>query len=905
VNERVTDLEERVQVLEYVNERNEGQLREIVSRLDLLRKTHAWRIMLIARRARVEFLRGTTKERIGFLKWMLHWRARQVGMDEYDPFPRVSIEPVPRVKTASCAVQETGNEDETSHRVQESGSILYPVGFDIFRFSVIEWDFRWQRPQQISSEFARHGHRVFYVSIDTIGLSDSNLQYADIQSEVRIRLLRENVWSIKLCSSTPLNAYRSTISDEVDRRYLEWSIRAVREHFGCGMTVSIVDIPFWSPLAMSMGETNRVVYDCMDDHSGFSTNSRDMLEAARGLEEQADLVIASSATLFSKVSARNGNTLLLRNACEYDHFAVKPLDKPEMIDGIAGPVIGYYGAISEWFDVDLVYDLARQSPFWTFVLIGNTFGCDTAALRTLPNVVLTGEVAYESLPAYLHRFDACMIPFKVYNLTLATNPVKIYEYMSAGKPVISTRLPEVELMSEYVYIADNASGFKAKIECALSEDKEKMGPPRKEFARSNTWRSRYETLVETLTTLFYPKISVVVVTFGSWRMTRNCLQSLITKTAYPNLEIIVVDNGSGSEMREGLAAIRDHRLRVILLPCNMGFANGNAEGCRVSTGEYVILLNNDTLVPLNWTYRLIRAFLLRPSLGLVGPVSNSVGNDQMLDYSCTNVLTGAEEGWLEEFYELYDGRIRVTDYLGFFCVAIRRDVYNVVGDMDPNYGIGMFEDDDYCQRVRAAGYELGVVEDAFVYHYGSASFKNMDAEERDQIWLRNRNYFESKWGQTWVSPRPPSSLFHNALDSSSIAAGFKLAKRPAILVSGPLSWERPWSSWQELAVSLSKDYLVIVILSSHLGRPFQGTRKLGPQLYITNVIELFESVTFNCAIYCGGFTSGVRARSVFVIPGAYDHTSLQLLRDSFKQRREVDTVSEIGECLRGEGENPR
>src|SRR6185369_151204 len=145
----------------------------------------------------------------------------------------------------------------------------------------------------------------------------------------------------------------------------------------------------------------------------------------------------------------------IRNGCEVEHFASVPPGRELQRDG--RPVIGYFGAISEWFDIALVVALARARPGWRFVLVGSTFGCDTREARRLPNIEMKGEVPYAELPGWVHGFDVCIIPFVLNELTSCTNPVKVYEYLSAGKPVVATRLPELVAIADQVYLADGAA----------------------------------------------------------------------------------------------------------------------------------------------------------------------------------------------------------------------------------------------------------------------------------------------------------------------------------------------------------------------------------------------------------------------------------------------------------------
>src|SRR5207244_6589271 len=183
----------------------------------------------------------------------------------------------------------------------------------------------------------------------------------------------------------------------------------------------------------------------MDDHAGFSTNHALMVEEERALLAGADLVVASSAPLEADSRRANRNVLLLRNACDYDHFAkVGPRPRGPR------PVVGYYGAIGDWVDADLVADLAERRPDWDFVLVGSTFTADVRRLSRLPNVMLAGEKPYAEVPDWLAKFDVTILPFKRVPLTEATNPVKAYEILAAGKPLVSVPLPEMAALGGLV-----------------------------------------------------------------------------------------------------------------------------------------------------------------------------------------------------------------------------------------------------------------------------------------------------------------------------------------------------------------------------------------------------------------------------------------------------------------------
>ena len=626
--------------------------------------------------------------------------------------------------------------------------LKYKLKEDIFRFPIINWNFRWQRPQQFCVKFAEDEHRVFYLSLTSHRINRKDATYEEISQKVEITQIQQNIWSVKLCTKNNLNPYQDQLKDPVDLQYLQWSVSFVKKQFHIGHTISIIDLPFWTPLALQL-ENNKIIYDCMDEHSGFSTNKPDMLNSEQLLINNAHLIVTSSQKLYDKVKFSNSSTVLIRNAVEYGHFSEPTRMLVLELEGINGPVIGYFGAISDWFDIKLIHFLAQRNENWTFVLIGNTFGCDIAIVEKLKNVIVTGEKPYAQLPQYLYRFDVCLIPFIVNNLTLATNPVKVYEYLASGKPVVAVNLPELEYISDLVCLASSPIEFEQAIRFSLSENDAEKINKRKNFAALNTWNSRYVDLKRIIQTEFSPKVSIIILTYNNWNITKQCLDSLFASNDYPNVEIIVVDNASTDETQSQLSQIQNINLKLYFSLNNHGYASGNALGCQAATGEYIILLNNDTILTNGWIQKLIKPLRDYPHIGITGPMSNSVGNEQNLNHFIGDAVYGADPTWLEQFYNQYKGRLLYTEMLGFFCVAIKREVYEKAGDLDPAYGIGMFEDDDYCQRVKQLGYKLAIVEDAFVYHHGSMSFKKLDKATYTGLWDKNKHYYEQKWQKEW------------------------------------------------------------------------------------------------------------------------------------------------------------
>jgi glycosyltransferase involved in cell wall biosynthesis len=127
-------------------------------------------------------------------------------------------------------------------------------------------------------------------------------------------------------------------------------------------------------------------------------------------------------------------------------------------------------------------------------MIGATFGCDISDAEKFENIHFLGEIPYKELSGYFAYFDVCLIPFKIIPLTLATNPVKFYEYLSAGKPVVSVELPELIPYSEYCYLAKDKESFCNKIDEALNEKSQSKIDDRINLAKENSWANRADAI---------------------------------------------------------------------------------------------------------------------------------------------------------------------------------------------------------------------------------------------------------------------------------------------------------------------------------------------------------------------------------------------------------------------------
>ncbi len=612
--------------------------------------------------------------------------------------------------------------------------------YDVLVFPVVDWRYRFQRPQQLSREFARRGHRVFYFSTTPAP--------AICACETEPELVEPNIYVLPLPGTEdPPDIYRD-LPTEAQLAVMEAALRRLRERFDIGATLAIVNYPFWGPLARRL--TNSVVlYDCMDDYTTFRNAGPPARELEAAIVRDADLVVCSSRHLQARFESLGRESILVRNAVNPADFEAPPAS---LAIPRAGPVAGCHGAIGSWTDLELIAHAARALPDVRFVLVGGSEGVDLGSLAALPNVALVGEVPYERLPAYIHSFDVGLLPYRVCDYARASDPLKVWEYLSAGKPVVAVRFPEIERLDGLVTLTGTPEEFVHGIQAALAGDSPAQALARRQYARQNTWSHRCEEIRSTVAPLF-PLVSVIVLSCDQRQFTQTTLTGLERFSHYPNLELVLVDNGSTDGTAEWLEAWAAGRpnVRVVLNSTNLGFSAGNNAGARVALGEYLAFLNNDVFVTDGWVGDLLAHFRANPKLGLLGPVTNRSGNESVVyigDYLDMEQMAALAR----RYTRAHRGERTALRVMHFFCVMIPRRVWEEVGELDEGYGIGFFEDDDYTMRVLQAGYEVACAEDVFIHHHHSASFGALPQSVYDELFERNRRYFESKW-DPWVPPK--------------------------------------------------------------------------------------------------------------------------------------------------------
>jgi glycosyltransferase involved in cell wall biosynthesis len=369
----------------------------------------------------------------------------------------------------------------TSPGANRPGVVFYPMN---------DWHARFQRTQQLATALSRAGYRCLYLN-PNLGRQFEQLRYQS--PEHRIGILGEDLYELHVrLPREPVFHHRRLTAAET--AIVQDAVAAAVDELRMSPVVQVVSFPLWFEAASALRRTRSLplVYDCHDLLQGFANVDRELVAAEAKQLPDADLVLFSSERLRECFTAQErmfaGRTLLLRNAVDFEQFNAVP-------EGDAAPSTAVYaGALADWFDTNAVRAAARATPGCRISLIGNPETSQVRELASEPNIHLLGEVPYDRLPSLVGQARVGLIPFKINDLTLATNPIKLYEYFSLGMPVVSSRLPEVEQFRDLVYIAPDSAGFAAALQNALREDDPERRLRRKAVARVESWGARASLL---------------------------------------------------------------------------------------------------------------------------------------------------------------------------------------------------------------------------------------------------------------------------------------------------------------------------------------------------------------------------------------------------------------------------
>lgn len=235
-------------------------------------------------------------------------------------------------------------------------------------------------------------------------------------------------------------------------------------------------------------------------------------------------------------------------------------------------------------------------------------------------------------------------------------------------------------------------------------------------------------------------VSIVIPAFNCLEYTRQCIDSIRRNTVHPH-EIIVVDNGSTDGSIEYLRSLND--IKLIENGENKGYPTACNQGIEIADGAYILLLNNDIIVTKYWLSRMFMGFFADSDVGIIGPRSNDSAGYQQVSKPGYKSIEELED-YTEMFKNKASRQFREVDFLSGFCMLIDRKVIDSVGLFDERFGIGNYEDQDFCRRAAESDFKMLVANEVYIHHYGSRSFLE-NGLSYSGILEENRKIYESKW----------------------------------------------------------------------------------------------------------------------------------------------------------------
>jgi glycosyltransferase involved in cell wall biosynthesis len=246
------------------------------------------------------------------------------------------------------------------------------------------------------------------------------------------------------------------------------------------------------------------IYHVVDEYAEYGNKSIEdklrILQAERKMLSLVDLVIVVSERLLEAKKQHNPNTYLVHNGVSYEKYEQvmsSDIRAPHDMDSLPKPIIGYSGLISGRLDLGLLYEIANNNPDYSLVLIGvvSDENCENAMqkLQKLTNIHFLGFKPIDKIPHYIKSFDVCLIPYRVGEEANFIDPLKLYDYLACGKPVVSVDIPSVRPFADVIYIAENKQNFSKFINVSLNENG-RLESKRICIARQNDWNSRIEQI---------------------------------------------------------------------------------------------------------------------------------------------------------------------------------------------------------------------------------------------------------------------------------------------------------------------------------------------------------------------------------------------------------------------------
>ena len=380
-----------------------------------------------------------------------------------------------------------------------------PTEYPIIVHSHLGWDWVWQRPQQFLSRFSKR-HQILFVEgpLPSDEVSEPLPELREVAEFPNITIMRMKM---------PTSRWHDGAYVDKERR------RLVQELLAGPLGLRFRDPVQWfyDPMAVTAFaghmDERAIVFDCMDQLSQFKGAPKELLRRERELLNAADVVFAGGPKIGREKIKYNANTHSYGCGVDVKHFGkarAKATKIPADVANLEGPVFGFFGVVDERMDYELVAALADAHPEGHVVIVGPMTKIDPATVPQRANLHWLGGRDYSLLPAYVKKFDVCLMPFAINEATEFINPTKALEYMATGKPIVSTAVEDVVLQfSAVVKIAQSREEYlKLCAQSVKSPDAVRIRRGR-ELAERNSWESIVEAMENHIADAMAAKVPAV------------------------------------------------------------------------------------------------------------------------------------------------------------------------------------------------------------------------------------------------------------------------------------------------------------------------------------------------------------------------------------------------------------
>lgn len=507
-------------------------------------------------------------------------------------------------------------------------------------------------------------------------------------------------------------------------------------------------------------------FDAIDNwlmHPYLKRYSNKIEKAYKQVSKKADLITTVSGRLkdfFCGLNAKN--VLFLPNAVNYALYAKDKSDKqdiPSDLKNISHPILGFIGILSNDIDFNLLKSIAVSRPDWNIVLIGSKIsGTDTSEIKGLKNIFFLGYKAPEVVKDYLASFDVCLSFYKTNSSSDSKDPMKLYEYLASGKPVISTDIREARKLEGFIHIASSNEEFIYKISDSFFKDTLHDKERRIALAKENSWPQRAKAVLdlEDAEIQKLKDLSIIIVNWNTKELLRECLKSIYQHIKGIDFEVIVVDNFSCDQSAH-MVKEAFPQVKLIENLQNLGFGRANNQGFRESSGRHILFLNSDAKLITESMNELIDFSKNNPHIGIIGP--KTLNPDGTTQISCQGFprlwwvilsnlgLVRLLPKALKLKYNCYFSDFESSgfvDSVGGACLLMKRNIFSHLGGFDEDFFM-YGEDLDLGFRCLKKGLKSYFLNIPLIMHYQNKSgIKRWDDLSRLKENYKSLNLFYRK-----------------------------------------------------------------------------------------------------------------------------------------------------------------